>query len=55
MTASELNLNEGLAGTLIDWIVLESNKSAKLKGNTITEISAKRHAMAKQSLENHEK
>jgi hypothetical protein len=55
VTASKLNLNEGLAGTLIDWIVLESNKSAKLKGNTITEITSKRHAMARQSLENHEK
>jgi hypothetical protein len=52
---SELNLSEGLVGTLIDQIVLESNKSVELRGATITEIAAKRHATAKQSLENHEK
>ena len=39
--ASQLNLMEGLVGTLIDRIVLESNKTAKLKGANIAEITAK--------------
>jgi hypothetical protein len=41
---SELNLSEGLAGTLIDRIVLESNKASKVRGATIAEVTAKRHA-----------
>jgi hypothetical protein len=51
----EQNISEGLAGTLIDRIVLESNKASKVRGATIAEVTAKRLATAKQSLENHEK
>ncbi len=55
MAPSQLNLTEGLAGTLIDHIVLESSKTASAQGTTIAEITAKCHATAKKSLENHEK
>ncbi len=35
VSVSELNISEGLEGTLIDWIVLERNKSEKLRGATM--------------------
>jgi hypothetical protein len=52
---SDLNLSDGLAGTLIDRIVLESNREATASGTTIAERIAKRQATAQRNLENHEK
>ena len=51
--ASDLNLSDGLAGTLIDRIVVEKNKETR--GTSATEIRQKHHETAKNSLENHEK
>jgi len=55
LPASELNLTEGLAGTLVQRIVIETNKEARLKGMSIADITKNRHETAKKNLENHEK
>jgi hypothetical protein len=55
MPPTELNINEGLAGTLVHRIVLESNKYAAERGISISEITRKRKEMALKKLENHEK
>jgi hypothetical protein len=55
MPPTELNINEGLAGTLIDHIVLESNKYAAERGSTISEITRKQKETDLKKLENHEK
>jgi hypothetical protein len=55
LPASELNLTEGLAGTLVQRIVIETNKEAHLKGMSIADSTKKRHETAKKNLENHEK
>jgi hypothetical protein len=52
---SELNLSQGLAGTLVERIVVESNREAHLRGSNIIDIRKKRHETAKKNLENHEK
>jgi hypothetical protein len=52
---SEVNISEGLAGNLVQHIVSQSSKEARLKGLSIVEITAKRHETAKKNLENHEK
>jgi hypothetical protein len=53
LPATDLNLSTGLAGTLIDRIVVEKNKESR--GTTLAEARDKRRATAKKSLENHEK
>jgi len=53
VAADELNLSAGLAGSLIDRIVIEKNKETR--GTTAAEMRQKRHETAKRSLENHEK
>ncbi len=55
ITPTDLNINEGLAGTLVDRIVLESNKYATERGSSIAKITRKRKETALKSLENHEK
>jgi hypothetical protein len=55
MLPSQLNITEGLAGTLIDTIVLESTKNAATKGSNIADITRKRKETALKKLENHEK
>ena len=55
ITPTDLNINEGLAGTLVDRIVLESNKYATERGSSIAEITRKQKETALKSLENHEK
>jgi len=52
---SELNLTNGLSGTLIDRIVLQSNKESSTSGTSVAEMLAKRQEKARQQLENHEK
>ncbi len=52
---SELNISEGLAGSLVECIVVQSSKESRQKGLSIVEITAKRHKTAKKNLENHEK
>ncbi len=51
--ASDLNLTDGLAGTLINRIVVEKNKETR--GTSAAKIGQKRHKTTKKSLENHEK
>jgi hypothetical protein len=46
MPATELNINEGLAGTLVNRIVLESNKYAAERGSCISEITRKQKETA---------
>lgn len=53
MPAAELNLSKGLAGTLIDRIVVEKSKDSR--GATLAEIREKCQVTARTSLENHEK
>jgi hypothetical protein len=55
ITPTDLNINEGLAGTLVDRIVLESNKYAAERGGSIAEITRKRKETALKRLENHKK
>ena len=52
---SELNLTDGLSGTLIERIVLQSNKETRATGTSLAEMMAKRQATARNTLENHEK
>jgi hypothetical protein len=52
---SQLNITEGLAGTLIDTIVLESTKHAASRGSNIAEITKKQKETALKNFENHEK
>jgi hypothetical protein len=51
----ELNLTEGLSGTLIDRIVLHSNKESRTSGKSVAEVMIKRKENARKQLENHEK
>jgi hypothetical protein len=53
LSVADLNLSEGLAGTLIDRIVNEKNKENR--AITFDEVRDKHRATARQSLENHEK
>jgi hypothetical protein len=46
MPPTELNINEGLAGTLVHRIVLESNKYAAERGSSISEITRKQKETA---------
>jgi hypothetical protein len=55
MIPMDLNIHEGLAGTLVDSIVLESNKYATERGDSIAKITRKRKDSALKRLENHEK
>jgi hypothetical protein len=55
LPASELNISEGLSGTLIDRIVLQSNKDARTSGASIADMMIRRQATARRNLENHEK
>ena len=55
LDAGELNVTEGLAGTLIEQIMLQREKEARTKGANLKEITAKHHATAKAQLTNHEK
>jgi hypothetical protein len=55
ITPMDLNINEGLVGTLVDCIVLESNKYATERGSSIAEITRKQKETALKRLENHEK
>jgi hypothetical protein len=52
---SELNLTSGLSGTLIERIVIQSNKETRASGASVAEMVAKRQATARKTLENHEK
>jgi hypothetical protein len=52
---SELNISEGLEGNLVEHIIIQSSKEARLRGLSIVEITAKMHETAKKNLENHEK
>jgi hypothetical protein len=51
----ELNISEGLAGTLVDHIIFESNRKAATRGGNVAEITKKRKETAAKKLENHEK
>ncbi len=53
LPATHLNLSNGLAGTLIDRIVIEKNKESRVMNPA--EAREKHCATAKKSLENHEK
>jgi hypothetical protein len=55
MTPMDLNIHEGLAGTLVDRIVLESNKYATKRGSSSAKITRKQKEMALTRLDNHEK
>jgi hypothetical protein len=55
MTPTDLNIQKGLADTLVDHIVLESNKYATERGSSIAKITRKRKETALKWLENHEK
>jgi hypothetical protein len=55
LSPSELNISEGLAGTLVDRIVFESNREAATRGSNVAEITKKRKETAAKKLENHEK
>jgi hypothetical protein len=55
ITPTDLNTNEGLAGTLVDHIVLESNKYATERGGSIAKITRKQKETTLKRLENHEK
>ena len=55
LDAGKLNVTEGLAGTLIEQIMLQREKEARTKGANLKEITAKHHATAKAQLTNHEK
>jgi hypothetical protein len=50
-----LNLSEGLAGTLIEQIVMPDNKEAKTNGTNLAEITDMCHATAKNQLSNHKR
>jgi hypothetical protein len=52
---SELNLTDGLSGTLIEQIVLQSNKETRATGTSLAEMMAKHQATARNTVENHEK
>jgi hypothetical protein len=52
LSVADLNLSDGLAGTLIDRIVNEKNKENR--AITFDEVHDKCHATARQSLENHD-
>jgi hypothetical protein len=52
---SELNISEGLADTLVDHIVFESNREAATRGSNVAEITKKQKETAAKKLENHEK
>lgn len=52
---SELNLTQGIAGTLIERVVHDVNKTLTQTGATIAKIRARRHATARGHLENHNK
>ncbi len=52
---SELNLTSGLSGTLIERIVMQSNKEARASGASVAEMVAKCQATTRKTLENHEK
>jgi hypothetical protein len=47
----ELNISEGLAGTLVDHIVLESNREAATRGSNIAETTKKFKETAAKNLE----
>jgi hypothetical protein len=46
MSTTELSISVGLAGTLVNCIVLESNKYAVERGSSISEIKRKRKKLA---------
>jgi hypothetical protein len=52
---SELNISTGLAGTLVERIIVKSNRESHLRGSNIMDIRKKCHETAKKNLENHEK
>jgi hypothetical protein len=41
LSPSELNISEGLAGTLVDRIIFESNREAATRGSYVAEITKK--------------
>jgi hypothetical protein len=47
---SVLNISKGLAGNLVQHIIIQSSKEAHLKSLSILEITAKRHKTAKKNL-----
>jgi hypothetical protein len=51
----ELNISEGLAGTLVDRIVFESNREAATRGSNVAEITKKWKETVAKKLENHKK
>ena len=53
--AGKLNITKGLAGTLIEQIMIKREKEARTKGANLKEIIAKHHATAKVQLTNYEK
>jgi hypothetical protein len=55
LSLSELNISEGLAGTLVDRIILESNREAALRGSNTAEITKKHKETVAKHLENHKK
>jgi hypothetical protein len=55
LDAGEINVTEGIAGTLIERIMLQREKEARTKGANVNKITAKCHATAKAQLTNHEK
>jgi len=55
ITPTDLNINKGLAGTLVDHIVLESKRYATERRNSIAKITRKQKETALKRLENHEK
>jgi hypothetical protein len=50
---SELNICEGLVGSLVQRVVIQSSKEAHQKGLSIAEITSKRHGTAKKNLKMH--
>ncbi len=55
LSPSELNLTSGLSGTIIERIVIQSNKEARASGASVAEMVAKHQATTRKTLENHEK
>jgi hypothetical protein len=55
LPSSELNISEGLAGNLVQCIIIQSSKEACERGLSIAEITAKRHETVKKNLENYER
>jgi hypothetical protein len=55
LDAGELNVTEGITGTLIEQLMLQREKEARTKGANLKEITAKCHATAKLQLTNHKK